>query len=474
MTSSGFSSAYGEYRRPWPGMEEKTGFMEEELQACWHTNPFPERMKTLEGHRIRIVSPGWWNRLQGPDFQNAQVEFNGNVCTGDVEIHLAASDWYAHGHHEDPAYNGVMLHVIQHPPGEKTLPAITASGRKIATLVFPEDALHKQVSSDEDVPERCGLCAETLARRNTRAMMHFLDLAGEWRILDKARRIRERAQRVGREQALYENFMVACGYSQFKKAFQLIAEALPYDRARQMAQQDPISLEAAFLRLADLWPEPWPYESDPPEHYLRLSALLREQLPGLKSLGLTWPHTASRPANAPERRLAGAARFLTRTADRGLHKKLDLIWREPGTPMERRRAMEGLFGGATGFWASHYRWQGPRAREASSPLGEGRIRTIIGNVLIPATLAEARGDTPDPVLEKNVHELFASLPCEPENRIHRRMLQWLAFGKQEIKMNFRRQQGLMQIHEDWCAHNPSCRNCSVLAYLRALDDKESS
>lgn len=474
MASSGFSSGYGEYKRPWPGMEEKTGFMEEELQACWHAAAFPGRMNTVEGHRVRIVSPGWWNRLQGPDFQNAQVEFNGKVCTGDVEIHLAASDWYAHGHHKDPAYNGVMLHVIQHLPREKTPPAVTASGRKIATLVFPEEVLHKQVFSDEDVPARCGLCAETLARRNTRAMAHFLDLAGEWRVLDKARRIRERAQRVGMEQALYETFMVACGYSQFKKAFQLIAEALPYDRARQMAQQDPMSLETAFLRLGALWPEEWPHESDPPEHYQRLSALLREQMPGLKSLGLTWPRAAVRPANAPERRLAGAARFLTRTADRGLHKRLDLIWREPGTPLERRHAMEELFGGATGFWASHYSWQGPRAREASSPLGEGRIRTIIGNVLIPAALAEARGDAPNPTLEKHVHELFAALPREPENRIHRRMLQWLAFGKQEIRMNFRQQQGLMQIHEDWCAHNPSCRNCSVLAYLRALDDKEDS
>ncbi len=467
-----FSSAYDAFRVPDRCLEEGTAFLEEDLQALWHTAAFPDRLFTQEGHRIRIVSPGWWNKLPGPDFRNAQVEFNGKVCTGDIEIHGNAVDWYAHGHHTDPGYNNVILHVVQTIPQKAARPAVTSSGRKIATLMIPGELLHKNRAHYEEIPERCGQCARTLTRQGAHTLDCFLDLAGEWRLLDKARRIRERMARVGAEQAVYEAFMTACGYSQYKKAFQLVAEALPYDRARQLAQQDPMTLEAAFLRLADLWPETWPYETAAPEHYKRISTLVRDHLPGLKSLGLIWPRTASRPANSPERRLAGAARFLTRTADRGLDKRLDLIWRQSTASVERRRALENLFGGATGFWANHYRWQGKRVRNAAAPLGEGRIRTIIGNVLIPAALAAARSNTHDAGLEKNVYELFIHLPKEPENQIHRRMMQWLAFGEREVKMNFRRQQGLMQIHEDWCAHNPSCHNCSVLAYLRSLGDNE--
>jgi len=247
-----------------------------------------------------------------------------------------------------------------------------------------------------------------------------------------------------------------------------VAEAIPYDRARQLARQDPMTLEAAFLRLAGLWPEEWSCAMDPPEHYRRITALLRDQLPGLKSLEIAWQRSASRPANSPERRLAGAARFLTRTAELGLQAQLKSVWRQPMGPVERRRAMEGLFGGATGFWANHYTWNGKRVQRPAAPLGDGRIRSIIGNVLIPAAMAEARDDIPDPALEKNVYDLFANLPREPENTILRRMTQWLALGGRDIKINFRRQQGLLQIHEDWCAHNPSCLNCSVLAYLTAL------
>lgn len=464
-----FSRDYEAYRRSTTQVGETTTLLEAELQAFWHTSTLPDGMTTCEGHRLRIISPGWWNKQPGPDFLNAQVEFNGRICTGDIEIHLAQADWYAHGHHTDPAYNGVLLHVIQAAPPADTRPAVTQSGRQVATLVIPEEILARKDGAGTEPPERCGRCAEALARHNTRALEYFLDLAGEWRMLEKARRIRERARRAGMEQALYEAFMAACGYTRYKKAFQIVAEAIPYDRARQLARQDPMTLEAAFLKLAGLLPEAWTCPTDPPEHYRRITALLQDQLPGLKSLEIVWQRAASRPANSPERRLSGAARFLTRTAQPGLQEQLKSIWRQPMGPLERRRAMEGLFGGATGFWANHCMWNGKRVQKPAAPLGEGRIRSIIGNVLIPAALAEARGDTPDPTIEKNVYDLFATLPREPESTIQRRMTQWLALGGRDVKINFRKQQGLLQIHEDWCAHNPSCLNCSVLAYLTALD-----
>ena len=35
------------------------------------------------------------------------------------------------------------------------------------------------------------------------------------------------------------------------------------------------------------------------------------------------------------------------------------------------------------------------------------------------------------------------------------------------RLSFRAQQGLLQMHQDWCEPNPSCRNCSMLQYLNA-------
>ncbi len=462
--SKEFSTAY-KTKPKYPGsLAETNELLEIELQAMWKQAVITKTLATSEGHALRVLAPGWWNKLSGPDFTNAQLEFNGSACTGDVEIHLHPRDWYDHGHHRDPAYNQVLLHVVR-SSSEKARPAVTQSGRVVATLVWQDGYGHDPCAQHAEPPEHCGECAASLNAHNPEAFRRFLGLAGEWRILEKARRIRERMNRAGPDQAVYEALMGACGYTNFKEQFLRIAQTLPYDRARQLAQQEPFALEAALFRIAGLLPEPWPHESAPPEHYKRIARLREEYLPGLGVLDLAWSRSGSRPANTPERRLAGATRLLIRTADRGLHRHLDICFRTLMKPIERRQALEEFFGGSTGFWADHYAWNGKQAARNGAPLGAGRIRAIIGNVFIPAALAWARLRK-DRVLEENTHALFQTLPKEPDNRVHRAMSDWIGAP---ARLMFQHQQGLLQIHEDWCAHNPSCRNCTLLGFLRTLE-----
>ena len=448
--------------------EETSEIPEAELQRLWKNADFPDELVSVEGHRLRILSPGWLNKSGGPDFHNAQINFNGESFTGDVEIHRRMRDWFGHHHDRDPAYNGVMLHVVSITPGENASKAVTQDGRAIATLVWPDEKTLYGTNVSGEIPERCGACASGMIQDHPGVFQQFLTLAGEWRILEKQRRIRERMHRVGPDQALYEVFMTACGYSTFKEQFQRIAQALPYERARQLAQQMPELLEVALLHIAGLLPVAWQHESDAPLHYTKSVALLQEHLPGLGVLDLSWRSANSRPANGPERRIAGAARFLTRTADFGVHKRMEMLWRTSMAPVERRRAIEKFFGGAMGFWANHCTWQGVSMSRPSAPLGKGRIHTIIGNVLIPEALAWSR-EQKSTLLEDHVHAFFLALPGEPENKIHRAMCSWLFSGKKPFRITFCQQQGLMQMHQDWCSHNPSCRNCTLLLFLRSLE-----
>ena len=79
-------------------------------------------------------------------------------------------------------------------------------------------------------------------------------------------------------------------------------------------------------------------------------------------------------------------------------------------------------------------------------------------------LALAR-ETRDRAYEERVLEFFNALPKEPDNRIMKIMIPRVYGTNPPKKIDFRTQQGLIQMYQDWCEPNPSCKNCSVMNML---------
>ena len=84
------------------------------LQRLWAESRWPTPfLPDPAGGQIRVISPGRWNRGPGPDFRGAQVlDADGQARRGDVELHLTAGDWLQHGHASDPAYQHLLLHIV--------------------------------------------------------------------------------------------------------------------------------------------------------------------------------------------------------------------------------------------------------------------------------------------------------------------------------------------------------------------------
>ncbi|MBT8261733.1 MAG: DUF2851 family protein [Bacteroidia bacterium] len=86
---------------------------EDFLHYVWKYQKFDTRnLKTVTGESVIVHSPGMHNSNSGPDFFNGQLEIDGQMWAGNIEIHLKASHWYNHKHQEDSAYNNVILHVV--------------------------------------------------------------------------------------------------------------------------------------------------------------------------------------------------------------------------------------------------------------------------------------------------------------------------------------------------------------------------
>ncbi len=473
--SARFSEQYGHFRtlQSASRASEPKPITEDVVRCVWYDQLFMERGLCVDdGRSLRVISPGWWNRSEGPDFKGAQLELAGEPLTGDVEIHVDHGGWLQHGHYLDERYNDVALVVALERVAPST-PPLTAKGRRIPVLLLSrfleEDvqALADRLLMDDypfHAANTCGKCSELVEQHGVGAMARLLNLAGEWRILNKARTFRERMERAGTEQAFYEAFMTACGYSRFKYHFSALARQLHYGRVRQLGRQDALLLEAALLQIAGLLPDDLPEGTHAVPHFARLRGLRRDSLPGLKPLPLDWARVGVRPTNNPERRLAGAARFLARTADVGLLESVEAIWREELASKARIEAFQALFPTPMGFWANHCTWTGKTMGMPCALIGAERARSIVGNVFIPAELAIAR-QARDHDREERVMAFFATLPKESENRVSRIMVPRLIGPDAPLKLNFRLQQGLLQLHQDWCEQNPACIGCPVAQFI---------
>ncbi|HEX8562548.1 MAG TPA: DUF2851 family protein [Flavobacterium sp.] len=86
---------------------------EDFLHYLWKYKKFDTSdLYTTNFDPVIIVNLGDYHQLAGPDFFNAQLIIGGQRWAGNVEIHMKSSDWYAHKHEADPAYENVILHVV--------------------------------------------------------------------------------------------------------------------------------------------------------------------------------------------------------------------------------------------------------------------------------------------------------------------------------------------------------------------------
>ena len=116
------------------GLYGPFAFSERLLQRIWAHRAFDGKAAaSADGRRVEILEPGRWNRLGGPDFRDARLRLGDREIVGDVELHLRAKDWVAHGHALDPAYDNVVLHVVLLPTQERTL---GSAGREIPVLAL--------------------------------------------------------------------------------------------------------------------------------------------------------------------------------------------------------------------------------------------------------------------------------------------------------------------------------------------------
>jgi len=111
------SSLYSQWRQqamPAVLREGHTPPPEHLLQQIWQYQRIHRgELRTTDGRRVAVLHPGFMNLEAGPDFQRAYIQVGRAAPVEcDVEIDVASGGWQQHGHHTNPAFSGVGLHVV--------------------------------------------------------------------------------------------------------------------------------------------------------------------------------------------------------------------------------------------------------------------------------------------------------------------------------------------------------------------------
>jgi hypothetical protein len=218
------------------GLYGAFSFPEKLLQKIWLRGEFDRATaRTTDGRQVRILSPGKWNLLGGPDFRGARLALgDGPAIDGDVEVHLRASDWEAHGHARDRAYDGVVLHVVLFPSeGGRT--TLGAGGRAIPTLALLPLLHHdlEEYAAEEAVEVLANRpfarVVEDLAALPPAELSNLLRRHADRRWRQKVHFARLRVQRLGWDAACHHAALEILGF-RFNRAPMLrIAGRIPLE-----------------------------------------------------------------------------------------------------------------------------------------------------------------------------------------------------------------------------------------------------
>lgn len=276
--------------------------MEKLLHYAWKHKILPLQLpQTTDGMAVEIIDPGMANRNAGPDFFNAKIRIGGMMWAGNVELHMRSSDWYHHGHHENPAYDNVILHVAVDVDCE----IISRTGKVIPQMQMPiperlrQD--YQELLTTMDYPR----CHRLIPQFDKLKVHAWMDALINERLRDRASLFRERLTFTGNdwERAYRITLARSFGFSLNGDAFERWARIMPFQAAAKH-RDDLRQVEALFLGVAGL------LEKADDEGLTQEYRFLKHKFGISEELQVAdWRYMRCRPQNFPHVRLRQLARL---------------------------------------------------------------------------------------------------------------------------------------------------------------------
>ena len=343
--------------------------MEQLLHYVWKHRLFALKpQQTTDGKAVEIIDPGLQNIHAGPDFFNAKIKIGGVLWVGNVEIHQQASDWFKHNHHQDPAYDSVILHVASQidaaPARTNGEPIPQMELRYPSYLASNYERLLRE--------DRYPACHELIPQLSPFFLHSWLSSLQIERFEAKAGQILQRLEACNRdwENAFFITLARNFGFGVNADTFELWAKSVPLGAVNKH-RDNLFQIETIFFGQAGLLEE-LPVDAYT-ESMMKEYKYLRHKFELTPSSECHWRFLRMRPGNFPHIRIAQLACLYHRS--QGLLSQL--------MEMETlKQARDLLRGGTSEYWLTHYTF-GEISPSHPKTLSNSSIDLLIINTVIP-------------------------------------------------------------------------------------------
>lgn len=393
--------------------------MEELMYYVWQQKMF-QSILTLDNAEIEIINPGLRNLDAGPDFFNAKIRINGTLWAGNVEMHVRASDWFRHHHHDDKTYDSVILHVVLQADAVIRL----HDGEMVKTVVMkiPQDVMEKF----ERLTNRGQLIFSAInCRKHLNAVPSLI--LHDWqtslaiqRMMNKVSRVKDIIDNKQKSwpEAFYVLLCRSLGTGINSDSCERLARSLPYVYLQKHADNIR-QLEAMLLGQGNLIED----ETTRSEY-----EFLRAKF-NLRPIGnCAWKHSKIRPASSPRCRLKALSIIINRQPN--LFSKI--LECQDVKSLTKLLYVPNLLGAST-------------------------IGSIIINSVIPTIMAYGQWQQEMDLCEKSI-DMLETLPSEA----NRYMEQWISCG---IPLRSALEsQAMLQLYKEYCEPH-RCLRCRIGCWL---------
>lgn len=422
------------------------------LSAAWNGG-LTRQMQTIDGHAVTVVFTGNWTHGFGPDFSGAMLEFApGGLRTGSIEIHYRTSEWVQHGHHLDPRYNDVILHVVS----KHDMPETRCADGKlvpVAVLTISDDVLFQIDARLPEIWSRLGgsVCADGLAITAPQRLRRAIHHLGDTRLNERVSRFEGELTVTLPNEILLLAIFDAFGYSEnrlpMQALFRLLVQYGGVETIAMAAPHQRFALAVSILfglggflpiapgdaNIAGISPE---MQSDIERRWSQMNPVWLDDV----IQPTHWQRARTRPVNHPASRLVSLAALLDACRTDLLSRLTDALRYGNDLPTILRELTH---------------------RDGGTRLGESRAISVTASVLLPFAIAYAR-QIDDESIEEAAISAWDGLPAAESSRPAKRAQAQVSGSTKLRGLGERGQQGLIYLDRNLCTPR-RCFECPIAA-----------